>query len=84
MTHPNISTQQRRNRKSYHTKLGSKSAKHWFFSYLWVDLLKLGVILVDLKVDLGGRDRDGTRGRYARTHQHSRRADINWAWRKRT
>ena len=46
-------------------------------SYLRVDLFEVVVVLVDLEVDLGGRDGDLPGHRHARRHQHRGRAYVD-------
>ena len=46
-------------------------------SYLSVDLFVVVVVLVDLEVDLRGRDGDLSGHRHSRGHQHGRRAYVD-------
>ena len=47
------------------------------FSYLWIDFLEVRVVLVDLEVDLGGRDGHRAVHGYARWHQDGGGADVD-------
>ncbi len=49
-------------------------------SYLWIYLFEVRVILVDLEVDLGGRDGHRPVNRNPRWHQDRGSADVDRAW----
>ena len=49
-------------------------------SYLWIYLFEVRVILVDLEVDLGGRDGHRPVNRNTGWHQDRRGADVDRAW----